>query len=1246
MRIILEKGTQLRVAGGILYEIVGTPIGEGGGSIIYPVRRHLPDEKTGSTAGYFLYVLKECYPVSPEYVFTRNDYGEIVSDDANPKAVQYLSQIKEHQLAESKITGQIYSTGFRLTPVLETFRELEISTDGGQNFYPVHNVISIMESLSDKGQSLKTCLRENKHLTADIAFRIIEQVLYAVREVHNAGYLHLDIQDGNIFVKGRLDDNSGMVSLLDFGISRKRGEDGLSDVIQDRVIYTTPGFSAVEILYENDGTLRLGPGADIYSIGCLLLLLLSGHRFTARELYTNTTGRYLPRFSVRKTHCPRHLVERMQKILAKALANQVQDRYQSADEMLADVKEFLALLEPFRNPLSGMEYDAFICYKHEPVDTFAAKELRNALERYGRGVFMRSHPIRRVFLDEGELASCADFGERIRDALKHAKWLIVLCSKETKESHWVTQEIKTFLEFHPSSHVLAVVVEGEPKHVYPDIMIKNGINAETLLAANAHGNNLKEIRKKIQSDVKLKIAAPILNMTYDDLKQRDKLYCWKRNAVVICLGFLMLTLFSGYAAIKSQQIAEQTLEITKQQRKALENQARYLLEQAKKNFEQNDRFASIEQCLKAHELLQDSKIFLPQLYHLLSENLGLYMLPSNVEKTVSPEGIFHLEEGKKVLGKIFTDSKGRYLFAAASTLIHIWDTETFQEKKTIETSDFVEGFDENCLLENQSGILAVSSRAVTCFDYEKESIMWEFQGEENELVEGTAVSEDQSLVVVANPKKLYVLDAKTGAVLEKIALELEEEKDLVFKDANIVISPDNNQITCTVVKEKDELQENAASEKYSYRFLLYDLKSGKWNLLSKFENESSPSIINTLLHFTDDGQLFLIHNLKGLNMITTGKVYHFTSEKMSIEMELFDAQSCRQVWKENREYQSGGDLFALNTTYDGKEVLCVVYGNRCDFLNLADGTVLNFCDTGEPVINIRVLENEMELVLENGDLLYFSRQNGEVDGYEYFPTKLKSFYVYGTDYYILPRQEEGHNAENQIIKYQYEVYDERYTVCSGGSVRGASSTQKRQEGETVAMFSGDREAVSADWRYAAALEEHAVILKDGEGNIIQSLSFEETPLSLFFLPDSSGFLICFEKKAARYTIESEKLVETDAFGDDIVGGESDNLSWYLVDSDTVILSGINFDHSYILHIPEESFGILCEMQDFDQYNPEDDSLRFVTQQFTTEKDQRIHDEWEEVGKIKRYTEEDIIEKAREFLERGKTAGNVEESKEL
>lgn len=185
------------------------------------------------------------------------------------------------------------------------------------------------------------------------------------------------------------------------------------------------------------------------------------------------------------------------------------------------------------------------------------------------------------------------------------------------------------------------------------------------------------------------------------------------------------------------------------------------------------------------------------------------------------------------------------------------------------------------------------------------------------------------------------------------------------------------------------------------------------------------------------------------------------------------------------------------------------------------------------------------------------------------------------------------------------------------------------------LFGDDNEAVSPDWRYRAVLGEHAVILKDSDGGPVCTLNFEEAPLSLYFLPDSSGFLICFERKAARYTIASDKLVETDSFGDDIVAGLSEKFSWHPVDSDTVILSGVDGHHSYMLHIPEESFGILCEMEDFARYDPEDDSLCFVTEKPFFDEYRDEYGKWEEVGKIKRYTENDIIEKARDFLDRGK-----------
>ena len=76
---------------------------------------------------------------------------------------------------------------------------------------------------------------------------------------------------------------------------------------------------------------------------------------------------------------------------------------------------------------------------------------------------------------------------QIREALKNSGWLIVICSSETKDSPWVNLEIKTFLEFHDRSRILAVVTEGEPEDVFPKELLGSDRTAE-VLAADARGN--------------------------------------------------------------------------------------------------------------------------------------------------------------------------------------------------------------------------------------------------------------------------------------------------------------------------------------------------------------------------------------------------------------------------------------------------------------------------------------------------------------------------------------------------------------------------------------------------------------------------------------------------------------------------------------------------------------------------------------------------------------------------------------
>ena len=613
MREYLREGTMIRFQDGACYRISGEPIGEGGGSIVYPAirRRYLGEDEPQDDK--VLYALKECFPVSTEYSFVRTDSGEISPAPFSEAGLRYLNAVQNMQLKEHQITEEIYKTGFRLTPVVNSSRNTEISFDEGRTFSCVQNTVTVMESIVNKGRSLKSYLNEQGKLSAIQSFRIIEQVLFAVREVHQAGFLHLDIQDGNVFIKGSLADNSNIASLIDFGAARKMEKDGKCHPIENRVIFSTAGFSAPEMILKNDGTLRLGPEADIYSIGYLLLLMLTGQRKDPRRLYAVQNGCYLTSFDFRKIKCPVHLKGKLQKILARALANEPEDRYHSCDEMLQDVSDFAAALQPYRGDLSQVIYDAFICYKHGPMDSVAAKKLQEYLEHFPISRTDNQKKIQRIFLDEGELSSCADFGQQIEAALREAGWLIVICSSETKHSRWVREEIQTFLKYHDRSRILAVILEGEPEDVFPEELG----GADEVLAADARAKDRKEMLKKLRKDAILRIAAPILGTTYDTLKQRHRTYWLQRTAAASIAMAAILTIFLSYTLYQSICINEQY-------QIARENQARYLSSISLELFAEGDRDKALLTALAVEPEKDSDGAVVPEQVYALNTALASY----------------------------------------------------------------------------------------------------------------------------------------------------------------------------------------------------------------------------------------------------------------------------------------------------------------------------------------------------------------------------------------------------------------------------------------------------------------------------------------------------------------------------------------------------------------------------------------------------------------------------------------------
>ena len=113
-----------------------------------------------------------------------------------------------------------------------------------------------------QGKSLAE-LASEETLSEERALDIIRQVCQCVTQTHAAGYIHLNIEPGNIYVW------DGQASLFDFSRAMRQGT-------KRQEYLTTDGFSAPELLLANEADIEAR--ADVYSIGAVMFWLLSGEK--------------------------------------------------------------------------------------------------------------------------------------------------------------------------------------------------------------------------------------------------------------------------------------------------------------------------------------------------------------------------------------------------------------------------------------------------------------------------------------------------------------------------------------------------------------------------------------------------------------------------------------------------------------------------------------------------------------------------------------------------------------------------------------------------------------------------------------------------------------------------------------------------------------------------------------------------------------------------------------------------------
>lgn len=202
----------------------------------------------------------------------------------------------------------------------------EIDSDGDVHYLAMEYVT---------GGSVADRLQLQGRLSVIEATRIAADACRGLAAAHAVGLVHRDIKPGNLLMM-----NDGTIKVADFGLA-KFGRDTSQGITQTGQVVGTPYFMSPEQCQST----TLDHRSDIYSLGATYYTLL-----TSLNPY-HTVGSSM---QVMFAHChgdvldPRKVEPTIPAacaaIVAKATAKDPNDRYQTAEEMLADLNAVVATM--------------------------------------------------------------------------------------------------------------------------------------------------------------------------------------------------------------------------------------------------------------------------------------------------------------------------------------------------------------------------------------------------------------------------------------------------------------------------------------------------------------------------------------------------------------------------------------------------------------------------------------------------------------------------------------------------------------------------------------------------------------------------------------------------------------------------------------------------------------------------------------------------------------------------------------
>ncbi len=210
---------------------------------------------------------------------------------------------------------------------------------------------------------------------------------------------------------------------------------------------------------------------------------------------------------------------------------------------------------PIPDMVDSRRYRAFMSYSHS--DAAVAARLHRSLENYRVPKRLRGTPgefgpvperLSPIFRDREELASSADLSKRVQDALRESDAMIVVCSPQAANSHWVNEEVLAFKRLGRGDRIYCVIVAGEPnagdaRECFPPAL-RFEIEADGQLGQRPAESIAADLRpgKDGATSARLKLVAGLLGVGLDTLRQREAHRRNRRMALIAAASLAGMTL--------------------------------------------------------------------------------------------------------------------------------------------------------------------------------------------------------------------------------------------------------------------------------------------------------------------------------------------------------------------------------------------------------------------------------------------------------------------------------------------------------------------------------------------------------------------------------------------------------------------------------------------------------------------------------------------------------------------------------